>query len=236
MNQKIVAHAAWAGVLLFFALSGTAQTKSDSLFRKHWEVGLDVLSLFDKNNVPAASVFFRRNYSMKNGLGEAWRFRAGVETVARDFTSNVWTTPQTHQTYMPYLSGGHEWQRQSDRFKWFAGCDLPVSYVQDDQFSLIVLADSSVGDYHFKEINIGLHVFVGLQFQVSSSIAISIESALISNFRHWHLSDKSGHLGYPPSGIGEENENVVTTKIQPFQVINLIYKLNSTHHEHKKRN
>lgn len=110
-------------VLLVFTLLISSQitwaqtTKNDtiSLIPK-WEVGLNLLSLFNEGNVPKASIFFRRNYAISNQKCKALRFRIGLDSEIRDGYTFEGLLTGEYKTYTPYLSIGHEWKQAFKRY------------------------------------------------------------------------------------------------------------------------
>ena len=218
------------------ALECTAQrAKVDTSFHPHWEIGVDLLPLIDKENAPANSLFARRNYYQKNGLGRAWRFRAGVEVEVRDFTDVAHWTPSTYRTYAPYLSFGHEWQHISKGFRWFAGVEGSGRYTKKDFFYLASVADSLREKIMIREWEIGATGLLGFQVRLSPNIWLSAEAALSANFWHYHFKDDAYYRDVLSTGIlSEDFDDIFKLQIHPLYVINLIYSIKSTRHENKK--
>jgi len=235
MNQKNILKAVYTCILLsFFSVMCFAQSGNDSLFQKHWEIGLDVLSLFDKNNLPAASVFARKNYALKKGSGKAWRFRAGLDTEYYWYTSISRFIPDDRQVYSPYLSIGHEWQKKQERFRWFWGADAYGRFTHQNSFQLLSVSDSIVNDYRFRDLNTGISILLGFQFDVSSQIAVSLESTFTGNYHWYKITEETGKFGTPPGGFGNTRSRMFTTQVIPFNAIHLIYKFKTRHHEKNK--
>jgi hypothetical protein len=223
-------------LLHLFAIDCKAQSiKVDTSFHPHWEIGVDLLPLIDKENAPKNSLFARRNYFQKNGLGRAWRMRAGVEVEVRDFTGVARWTPDIFRTYAPYLSIGHEWQRVSKGFRWFVGVEGSGSYVKKDFFYLASLADSLRQKVVVNEKKVGVKGILGFQVRLSSNIWLSSEAALSANFWHYHKKVDDYYRGILATGIKSEDfDDVFSINFHPLYVINLIYSLKSIHHESKK--
>ena len=221
------------------ALEGTAQTgKTDSAsFHPHWEIGVDLLPLIDKENAPKNSLFARRNYFQKNGLGRAWRLRAGMEVEVRDFSDVAHWTPSTFRTYAPYLTLGHEWQHVSKGFRWFVGIEGSGSYAgkKDFYLSAFVLSDSLRQKVAVNEWSVGVSGIIGFQVRLSSNIWLSSEAALLSNFWHYHIKVDNYYRGILATGFKSEDfDDIFSLKVQPMYVINLIYSIKSNRHENKK--
>lgn len=237
MQHRIV-----LGIALFLlAFSLQAQSnkmvKRDSFPSTKWEIGLDVLSLFEKNNVPAASIFFRRNYAQSAFRGKAWRFQVGMDTEVRNYDSNVHFVEDTYRNYGPYLGVGHEWQFHQKRFTYYAATDLAVSYLLSNTFLLLSISDSTVVDSHRETLRISGAGIIGAQWAFNRYFSIALESSALIQYESFYLDEPVGKYGTPQDAwsqsIGEDQK--FTTSIQPFWTIRLIYKLTSKHefkHEH----
>jgi len=229
MYQKIVV----STLLLFMTAALQAQSKApmkrDSFPRNSWEIGVDVLSLFEKNNVPAASIFFRRNYAQSAFRGKAWRFQVGMDTEVRNFDSNARFFPDTWRSYCPYLGIGHEWQFSQNRFKWFAGVDLTSSYQVSDTYQLLSIADSTVVDAHLETLNIRLNGILGAQWALTKSLSVALESSFFIQYESYFLNSPSGKYNTPQETWGQTmiEDKKFTTSFQPFWAITFIYQISS---------
>ncbi len=221
--------------LAFFTSDCLAQTaKADTTFKPHWEIGVDLLPLIDKENVPKTTLFARRNYSLKNGAGKAWRLRAGVDTEVRDFIDVGRWTPDTYRTYAPYLSIGHEWQRTSGVFRWFAGIEAVGSYYRQNFFYLLTLSDSLRWKGFKKEFKIGMNGTLGCQVKLANNLWLSSEAALSVAYRRSHYKGDDIHIDGTLGGYSDNLEKVFVSEFRPLYVINLIYSLKSIRHANKK--
>lgn len=210
--------------------------KVDTSFHPHWEIGVDLLPLIDKENAPKNSLFARRNYFQQNGKGKAWRMRAGVEVEKREFIDVGRWTPDTYRTYEPYLSIGHEWQHISKGFRWYYGMEGFGSYYRQEFEYLTSAADSIREGGFSEELNIGISTLIGFQISIATNLFISSEANLTGFFRRHHTDsyaiygDSPGNL----SGHTYEINEVWGTQFRALYVINLIYSIKSKRHEKKK--
>jgi hypothetical protein len=227
-------------LLLFASILFTAtaidchaqNTKADTTFHPHWEIGVDLLPLIDKENAPKNSLFARRNYFQKNGIGRAWRMRAGVEVEQRDFIDVGRWTPDTYRTYEPYLSIGHEWQHISKGFRWYYGMEGFGSYYRQ-KFEYLNFPDISFREGGFnQEYRIGVAGLIGFQLKLANDIFIASESNLSAYYRRYDF--ESDQLPVGTGGHSEEQEKVFAIGFHPLFVINLIYSIKSKRHENKK--
>ncbi len=211
--------------------------KVDTSFHPHWEIGVDLLPLIDKENAPKNSLFARRNYFHQNGKGRAWRMRAGAEVEVRDFSDVAHWTPSTFRTYAPYLSIGHEWQRVSNKFRWFFGIDGGVSYSRRNDFylSTFVLTDSLREKIVVNEWRFAINGVLGFQVKISNNLSLGSEASLIASYRSYHFKNDSYYRGILATGNKSEDfDDVFNLKLNPIYVINLIYSIKSKRHENRK--
>jgi hypothetical protein len=223
--------------IFFIALSIDCIAQANGLdstaFHPHWEIGVDLLPLIDKENAPANSLFARRNYFQKNGKGRAWRLRAGLEVEKRDFKDVSRPIPDTYRTYGPQISIGHEWQRLSKGFRWFFGVDGFGSYQRQNfeylNFPTLSFREGGLQEEH----KIGIAATIGFQVKLIEKLHLSSETNLSGFYRRSHFV--SDQLPVGTGGHSEELEEVGTVRFRPLYVINLIYSIKSIRHENKKK-
>lgn len=226
-------------MLCFFALDCKAQnTKADTTFHPHWEIGLDLLPLIDKENAPKNSLFARRNYFEKYGKGRAWRVRAGMEVEKRNYSNVAYWTPDNYNSYSPYLSFGHEWQYSiGKRFRWFVGVDGQCSYIRRNDFyiSTFVLTDSLREKIVVNEWKFGLNGVIGFKLNITSALSISSEAIVSANYWHYHYKNDAYYKGILAEGIlSEDFDKIFRFQFYPIYVINLTYTIKTIRHENKK--
>ncbi len=226
-------------MLCFFITDCKAQnTKVDTTFHPHWEIGVDLLPLIDKETAPKNSLFARRNYFQKGGLGRAWRFRAGVDVEVRDFSDVVHWTPDKYKSYAPYISFGHEWQYGiGKKFQWLAGVDGFSSYARRNDFylSTFVLTDSLREKIVVNEWKFGLNGVIGFKLNITPTISISSEAVVSANYWHFHYKNDAYYRGILAENIKSEDfDNIFRFQVYPIYVINLTYTIKMIHHEKKK--
>ena len=214
-----------AALLLGASNPAPGQTKADTLPRRYWEVGLDVLSLFEKNNVPAASALFRYNYDVKKNTGRAWVGRLGLEAEDRTLTI-IGGHVTGWQRLKPSLGIGHEWQRRGRHFRvsWGAMATAAYSDAFDDNHLLFDGDTFYLTDTKTKEWNFGLSGFVGFQYQITPHLALSAESALLLNARRHDYED--ARRTWPEELPGFrilEKERTLTLETRPIYTLNLVY-------------
>lgn len=225
------------GLLLFclcFSTNLQAQKAKDSLSTR-WEAGADLLSLFDKNNVPAASLFFRRNYTDAAGRHRALRFRVGMDVSESTYQGIGAFPPETRNTVLPYVGIGHEWQMVGKRYRWFYGADISGQYGRESYFVILDTDPTVVENGRTNILRLNLSGFIGFQYDLTSRLAISLESAYIIQHYRSHLTAESGIQNFPPSGFSDTKITDFKSAFRPFHVIHFIFKLDkSIKHANRK--
>jgi hypothetical protein len=219
-------------VLLFLCsltlpYSGFGQSsKMDSAaLTPKWEVGLDLLGLFNENKLPKASLFFRRNYAITNHKCKALRFRVGLDSEIRDgYTFDGLLTGE-YTTYAPYLSVGHEWKQNFKRHSWYLATDLSGRYLYSNQYYL-VSGDDLYFDDKIRDFDISISGVLGYQINLIRNLSLGLESAILVKYSEQH-TDSISNDGL---SFGGDDYSQLTTTIQPFMAVNLVYSLQN----HKK--
>jgi hypothetical protein len=211
----------------FFALG---QTKADTVnLVSKWEVGLDLLGLFNENNVPKSSIFFRRNYAIANNKCKALRFRIGLDSEKRDGYKYDGLLLGEYMTYAPYLSVGHEWKKVFKSYRWYIGCDAFGSYTHSNQYYLYS-GDDKYENLKIRNVELGMSGLMGFQINLLKYLSLGIESALLVQYSEQH----SDSINNTQTAIGGEDDSKLTTTIKPFMAINLIYSLQNNKKHVKK--
>ena len=218
--------------LMFFVpllVSGQTIKRDSAIYIPKWEVGLDLLGLFNEGNVPKASIFLRRNYAISNQKCKALRMRIGLDSEIRDGHSYDGLLTGEYTTYAPYLSIGHEWKRNFNRQSWYVASDLSGRYLYSNQYYL-VSGDDFYYDVKIRDFDLSLNGILGYQVNLSRYLSIGLESAVILKYSEQHLDLISNDR----TTIGGDDYTQFTTSIQPFMAINLIYALQNPKKNGKK--
>jgi hypothetical protein len=190
-----------------------------------WEVGVDLLGLFNENNVPKTSIFFRRNYAISNQKCKALRLRIGLDTEIREGYAFDSLLLGDYTTYAPYLSIGHEWKQNFKRYSWYFATDISGQYFCSNQYYL-VSGDDLYYDDKIRNFNLNFNGVIGYQVNVFRGLYIGVESALLVKYSEEHYDSISNDK----LSFGQEDHSRLTTSIKPFMTVNLIYSLQ----KHKK--
>jgi hypothetical protein len=224
----------------------TASADLDTIFRKNWEIGVDLLPLIDRENVPATSLFGRYNFGYKNGRSHALRLRAGVDSRTSNFTNADYgdIARYYYQDHVPYLSVGY--QRNSyfgRRSFWYWGADIAFgstpgtwSKRQTPEGLVGPGGDSLIYTAKHRTLTGAMSGIVGVQINVTQNLAFSLESSLTAQYSDYHIEGYS-YYDYDPSiriGEGYNDSQEFTMKFHPIYTINLVYTLNKKRHVRHK--
>jgi hypothetical protein len=216
---------------IFLTCSAYGQTKNKKVERdttRQWEIGLDLLWLIDKNQVPSTSIFARYNFTKDKSKKRALRFRLGVNTNLYDSTQIV--NPQDNEIdiFAPYIRPGFEWQQAiNDKTSYFYGIDLSVLYYQN-KFKKIIYPGPNLFQGTYKTWELGAVGFIGFKYKPTKWIALSVESSFNLIYRIRRDEDKVTDINFPndPGGRGKIDVNDLTVSFTPITVVNISYFLN----------
>ena len=215
-------------VLLSIIAFGQAnEKKSQSDSTNQWEIGLDLLWLIDKNQVPAKSIFIRRNFVDAAGKHKAWRLRIGVDNSYYDSTQTDGILPHDIDVNSILIRPGFEWQKKlSSKYTFFYGSDVHLFYWQE-KFKKIytIVPEPMLFTGTYKTWEVGLVGFLGFKYFPNKWFSISSESSLNLIYRLRRDESNTGSAAYPASS-GHSNLSVDELKINvfPISVINLCFK------------
>lgn len=221
-------------ILAFLILStlstyGQSKKKNESDSTKQWEIGLDLLWLINKNQVPATSIFTRYNYLNKKNKLSAWRLRVGIDNNNYDSSQVDNLEPRDINTFSLLLRPGVEFQKSiSKRSLFYYGLDVHF-YVFRQKFYNVVSStpDPNISEGKFKTFEFGLIPFVGFKYYPTKWFALSIESTLSATYRIKRDKGQTGTVAFPGSGgKSEKNVDDFNIKISPITVVNFSYIIN----------
>lgn len=226
------------GLTLAFIISFAITTRGQENKKKlkdstrHWEVGLDLLWLINKNQVPATSIFFRYNFQDKQQRHKAWRVRLGFDTNNLDSVQIAGKDIKIDKI-SPYLRSGFEWQKViSSHFGYFYGTDISVNYTytKDSRlYNIFPSNDRVLSESKDKSWLFGAHGFFGIMYRPIKWFSISSETSInfiyqIREFRLTSVDPANPQIAY--SGTSGFDSNSVRTSINPISVLNICFTLN----------
>jgi hypothetical protein len=199
--------------------------KKDSL--NSWEVGLDLLWLIEKNQVPATSLFARYNFASSKNEKRAWRFRLGIDNSTYDSAQINDPRDNEIDSISPYVRVGYEWQKAiSERATYFYGVDVSTLYSQYKS-KIVIYPGPNLLQVTDKTWEFGVIPFIGFKYRPIKWVAISAESSLNVAYRIRREKDKVTDIDFPNSSGGQGKIDVNDFSIQflPITVINLSFYL-----------
>ena len=149
------------------------------------------------------------------GKCKAWRFRLGTDTERRNVKTWDGRLIGNYTTYAPYISVGHEWKKNFQRYRWFVGTDVFGSFTHSNQRYLVsadLYYDDKIRDYYF-----GLTSFTGFQVNLTKKMSLSLESSFVIKYERKYL------YSVGPLSWGGDNSRQLSTFVEPVMVINFIY-------------
>jgi hypothetical protein len=220
-------------ILAFFFLSTvtvygqTRKKQNERDTTKQWEIGLDLLWLIDKNQVPSTSLFARYNFINKNKQNRAWRFRLGVDNSTYDSAQINDPRDNEIDIISPYIRVGYEWQKEiSDKTSFFYGVDISTLYSQYKS-KIVLYPGPNLYQVTDKTWEFGVIPFLGFKYRPAKWLAVSTESSLNFIYRIRREKDKVTDINFPNSSGGQGKIDINEFRVQliPITVINLSFYL-----------
>ena len=212
-------------LLAFLPLTTNGQAKKEQIIKdttRNWEVGLDLLWLINKNQLPATSIFARHNFVTKAGKHRALRFRLGVNNSYYDSSQINGLFPNKSDIIAPFARIGYEWQVPvNSQFTFFYGADVNIFFYQN-KFDRIIPATPTSFQYlgTFTTWELGAVGLLGFKYRPASWVSLSIESTFSALYRVKRDVSQT-------SGQGEINVNEFKMNFVPITVINLCFTINN---------
>ena len=200
---------------LLFITSPLFAQQSDS----RWEIGIDLLPLFNKNHYPEKSLFAR--YKLKNS-NKSFRLRAGGK---KTYLTPFWNDhcPECAVKNI-YIRPGIQWEFPiSDKAAFYYGADLHLRYSYLN-YKVNLISDFNDGryQYKFRDYQIGAGIFAGVKYQPVTWVSISLEP----NIEGYYWYRKA--IIYPiqaPFYSGSTSHKGKIFDFLPISVINLSFHL-----------
>lgn len=196
-----------------------------------WEVGVDLLTLIDKNNFPAYSMFGRYNLTPNAARSTYLRMRIGFQYETFLDSAQLTHTAITHynfshSSYSPFLMVGLQRDIKTlMNTSFYYGADL---YYQGSILKKEWGPNTrQIGDSMIKFENFGSNILFGFSQKIGTNFKISLESSINIYLRKFHLIDEiwfQDEEGIETGGkIGNNFSKKITTNILPFSQIIFSY-------------
>jgi hypothetical protein len=218
------------GVWLMTTGQSLAQ-ETESPKPSRWEVGVDLLTLIDKNNFPAYSLFGRYNLAPDAQKSTYLRLRIGYQYETLIDSTVMARLDINRSVHSPFLLAGI--QRDLKTFnnsRFYLGADFyyqksitKTEWGPDtEQGGMIQIGYENV---RFK--NVGSNILLGMSHQINTFLKVSLETSLsfqLENFRDveevWFYDEERRQIS---GRIGNHSGNKFTTTILPFSQLLLTY-------------
>lgn len=199
---------------------------------KQWEIGVDLLPLLDKNNLPEKSFFVRYHLKDKN---RAWRLRGGFD---RNPISHYYPTLDVLEPYYLkmldenpldktwYLRPGMEWHlKTTPHSVFYVGGDIHLLYAYNKYGYDIGRKDNDFKirqRVEYQVLKTGLAGFAGVSYFPYNWLSLSIESSL--ELFYLDMKDKLFNVSeYEKRLFGVGTHNRFIFDCHPILVFNLSF-------------
>jgi len=202
--------------LVFGQILYAQQDSTQSKAPPKWEIGVDLLSLIDKNSLPNFSILIRKHNFYANDKTTAWRFRIGIDWAEHSPLSNFFSD----MTILTRL--GYEWHKVlSKNTHLYYGTDFHFLHKKRivSQGSLYVISD-------LDNWEIGAIAVIGGRYFINKNLSLSIEGNLDAVF----VSREDGWIqgGLIINGVpipetydGDRESKGFLFRISPVSTLNL---------------
>jgi hypothetical protein len=208
----------WALLALTLCLPARAQDETpEPEEKRHWEVGIDLLPLINKETLPAASVFGCYHFTTPAGREMALRLRVGGINRTVDTTYSGPSIYFERQTTGFFLRPGWEIQKEFPKNLFaFIGVDASLGFTyRRDEGQIVQFIDPVYFNYEDRQWEYGLHGIAGMGFRVTEQITLSVESSL--NFTLL----RNQFNGVFAGGVSDRRFSISNLSFAPITVANL---------------
>jgi hypothetical protein len=215
----------WNGFTELFGQDTLKNNDKDTTIL-HWEIGLDLLWLIGKHELPPTSLFVRYNFQDKKSNTKALRLRIGLQLQSYDSLNVIDSIPNTADVFAPYLRLGHEWQKKLNKnVSFFWGLDISTLYSRSNSRSNIFLSAGDLLYHKDKTWEFGVIPFVGFMYRLNRSFAISSETTLnmVYRIRRKNETLKIYYEEYAENEESSFNSNDFRIIMHPISVVNISY-------------
>ena len=216
-------------LICFYSFDISAQTKRKKDTIKSWEVGVDLLWLIDKNQLPGNSIFLRTNFITGKGQLRAWRLRLGMELSYRDSTNIGEPLDNKFNRIFIMTRMGYEWQYMvEEKALLYYGMDLGFSYTRIYEKRILYNPPGNLYQETFTTYEPALIGFIGCRYNPKPWISISLEASLQVAYRIRRNPSKVTRIDFPNSEGGRSFENSEELKINIFPItfLNISFHIN----------
>jgi opacity protein-like surface antigen len=207
-------------VCLLQSVSIQAQEASNS---ERWELGVDALSLIDRNSFPPYSLFGRYMLNPEGEKKSHLRARIGYDMYSYlNMVSDG--APLEHDRYafaFSVMAGYQKEIRSMARSSIYIGSDL--SFSRESSKKRWYSSDVQ-GHEDYSNSKIGLHALAGYSYSLGSRIKISLESSLSILLRNERLDQDINYVEQDIRLFEDSSGTRIVSRINPFHQLLITYK------------
>jgi opacity protein-like surface antigen len=207
-------------VCLLQSVSIQAQEASNT---ERWELGVDALSLIDKNSLTPYSLFGRYMLNPEGDKKSHLRARIGYEGFSYLDTANHGTLLEHDSRAFAFLImvGYQKEIRSMVRSSFYIGSDLSFSRESSKKRWY---SSGVQGHEDYSNSKIGLHALAGYSYSLGSRIKISLESSLSILLRNERLYQDINYVDQDIRLFEDSSGTRIVSRINPFHQLLFTYK------------
>ena len=188
-----------------------------------WEIGVDALSLIDKNSLTPYSLFGRYLLKPEGEKKSHLRARIGYDGFSYLDTANH-GTPLEHDSRAFAFSIMAGYQKEIRTFahsSFYIGADLSFSRESSNKRWY---SSGVQGHEDYRNSNLGLHGLAGYSYNFGSRIKLSLESSLSIFFRNEKLDQDIEYFDQDLRFLEDSSGTRIGSRINPLHQLLFTYK------------
>jgi hypothetical protein len=212
-------------MLILITIQSKAQ-QTDTIPVPRWEVGVDVLSLFDQNSLVPYSLFGRYLLNPTGDKKSHLRARIGFDGFSYLDTANHPNRLEHDSRAFAFsvMVGYQKEITSTDRSSLYFGSDLSFSRESSNKKWDIPGPLGVQGYEDYSNSKIGLHFLAGYSYSLGSRIRISLESSLSVFFRREIFDQDVTFFAFDNRLYEDSSANRIDSRINPFHQLLFTYK------------
>lgn len=212
-------------MFILLAVQSKAQ-EQETVPVPRWEVGVDLLSLIDKNSLTPYSIFGRYLLNPTGAKRSHLRARIGFNGFNYLDTANFGAAFEHDSRAFAFsvMAGYQKEITSTDRSSLYFGSDLSFSRESSNKKWDIPGPLGVQGYEDYSHSKIGLHVLAGYSYRLGSRIRISLESSLSVFFRREIFDQDVTFFAFDNRLYEDSSASRIESRINPFHQLLFTYK------------
>lgn len=228
MKNKLLVTLLLGAVLNGLCITLASAQEEDSVKHLRWELGLDLLPLFEKSDFPDYSLFGRYLLNPGKDKNTFLRIRVGYGLESYLDTANHGTSKDhtwNKQSYS-FAVGVQRDISVSHRTRVYAGGDM--SFVRSKDNKEWDNADGVIGYEVVRSHSTTMDGFAGISYEAGSMLSLSLESSLYLGL--YGAKQKADVYRYNPFGelfhrkVADDKSQRLISGVRPFHQLMITYK------------